>query len=380
MTSPAQANLQSSKDDSFWLSILLLCYFILFIVLAFLSQGTYETGDSITHYLISLYSFQYPNLFLHLWGKPLFTLLSAPFSQLGFMGIKIFNIICGGVAIYFTVKICRLLGVKNQLMIFAFVLLTPVYSRTLMSGLTEPLFSAVLMISIYLYLKDRYGLGTLLFSFFPLIRTEGIFLLVIPFLYLLFQKQFRFILLLVIGWLIYSAIGFFVFKDFFWMINQNPYKGAKEIYGHGGLLHFVKHYHDIWGLAVTVFLVLGLVAFVVDFFKQKIGAAFKSNFNLIFVYSFFVLFFLAHTFFWWKGLFGSIGTIRVIAAVIPVTAIICLQGFDFLMEKVSLKFRPYLATASVASMLIWMVGNKILPVRLNIEDNVVKQTAEWIQQ
>jgi hypothetical protein len=379
MTSPVRENLQLSTDDDFWLKVLLGCYFIIFTVLAFFSDGTYETGDSTAHYLISRYSFQHPDLFLHLWGKPLFTLLSSPFSQSGFIGIKIFNILCGVAAIYFTVKICQLLQVKNSLMIFAFILLTPVYARCLLSGLTEPFFSAFLVISIYLYLKNKYLWGTLLFSFLPLIRTEGIFLLAIPFLYLLVQRQFLFIPLLITGWFIYSAIGFFVFKDFFWMITQNPYKGAKEVYGHGGVLHFVKHYNDIWGLAVTVFLILGLVAFTVNFYKH-ISDALKANFNLVFIYSFFVLFFLAHTFFWWKGLFGSIGTIRVIAAVIPVTSIICLQGLNFIIRKVSIKFNSIVVAVSVIFILAWFVGKDIVPVHLNTEDKVIKQTADWIRQ
>jgi hypothetical protein len=178
--------------------------------------------------------------------------------------------------------------------------------------------------------------------------------------------------------MLYSVFGLFIYHDFFWMINQNPYKGAAEIYGHGGLLHFVKHYRDIWDLPVTLFLISGSVAFIADSFKFP--SYLKSNYKRIFIYSFFAVFFMAHTFFWWKGLFGSIGTIRVIGSVVPVTAIMCLDGLNFWTRRMTEKTRPYVVVVSLIAMLFGIVVKEVLPVRLNTEDKVVKESAEWIQQ
>jgi hypothetical protein len=49
-----------------------------------------DAGDGIMHYYISNASWQNPSLFLDHWGKPLFILLSSPFSQFGFAGIVFF--------------------------------------------------------------------------------------------------------------------------------------------------------------------------------------------------------------------------------------------------------------------------------------------------
>ena len=58
------------------------------------STGILESGDGIQHYQIARYAWQHHELFLHSWGKPLFTLLSSPFAQLGIWGMTIFNALC----------------------------------------------------------------------------------------------------------------------------------------------------------------------------------------------------------------------------------------------------------------------------------------------
>ena len=57
------------------------------------SEVPVEPGDGITHYQIAHYAFKYPGNFLKHWGKPIFTLLTAPFAQLGFVGMILFNLL-----------------------------------------------------------------------------------------------------------------------------------------------------------------------------------------------------------------------------------------------------------------------------------------------
>jgi hypothetical protein len=353
-------------------------YFIVYLILAVLSQGTYETGDSINHYLISKYSFLHNELFLNHWGKPFFTLISSPFSQFGFVGIKIFNIICGAVALYFTFKICNILEIENRFLAFAFLLFTPVYSRCLLSGLTEPLFSVVLMTGAYLFLKKKFISGSLLFSLLALIRMEGFFLLPIPFFYLLSQKQFRSMVFLFAGTIIYSIIGYFALNDFLWIAHQNPYKGAETVYGHGGRLHFLTHYNAIWGLTVFIFFLTGIFAEGKFFFNkpETINPTLKRD--KIFLYSFFFLYLFAHAVFWWKGLFGSIGTVRVMGAVMPIGSILALEGYNFLSKTVFKKIGGWFHWIALAALLIWFIGNKIVPVRMSTEEKVVKKASDWI--
>ena len=88
------------------MGIPLLAFFVgLFI--AFTCDGTADNGDSVQHYLISKYAWQHPVLFLDHWGKPLFTLLSSPFSQFGMEGMKVFNLIVFTSTLFLTGKIAQ---------------------------------------------------------------------------------------------------------------------------------------------------------------------------------------------------------------------------------------------------------------------------------
>src|SRR6266550_8851204 len=75
-------------------AFVLLC-FVWLLILTLKYQTGFRDGDSLTHYVYSRCALHNPIYFLHLWGKPLFILFSTLFSQAGFMGIKIFNLVCG---------------------------------------------------------------------------------------------------------------------------------------------------------------------------------------------------------------------------------------------------------------------------------------------
>ena len=87
--------------------VLLLLFATLFVVIAAYSESSEGGADNFVHYRISKYAFKYPHLFLDLWGKPLFNVLSSVFAQFGYIGIEIFNII---IAILTTVLGYRILG------------------------------------------------------------------------------------------------------------------------------------------------------------------------------------------------------------------------------------------------------------------------------
>jgi hypothetical protein len=66
--------------------------------------------------------------------------------------------------------------------------------------------------------------------------------------------------------------------------------------------------------------------------------------------------------------------------VVPVSAIVCLEGFNFLTQKLSGKVTRYVATVVVIIMVLWITIKEILPVGLSTEDKVVKNSADWIRQ
>lgn len=87
--------------------IILFLSLILLSLIAIFSDGYHEGADNISHFNMSHFAFKHPQLLLDHWGKPVFTLLSYPFSPFGFKGMVFFNILCGIFASYFAFRIAR---------------------------------------------------------------------------------------------------------------------------------------------------------------------------------------------------------------------------------------------------------------------------------
>src|ERR1035437_8661441 len=81
-----------------------ICYFVALMLIAVNTNGTCDSGDSLSHFLFSKYAFIHPENFLNHWAKPLFVLLSAPFAQFGFVGIKLFNCCIASFTVWLTYK------------------------------------------------------------------------------------------------------------------------------------------------------------------------------------------------------------------------------------------------------------------------------------
>lgn len=304
-------------------------FFIFFLLILFFSEGTYDPGDGIRHFEIAHYSLQHPGLFLHHWGKPFFTFAAAGPAQFGLKGIILFNIACGLISSLLCFRIAQqVFPGKNSLMIVPFLLLTPIYFPTLFSGLTEPFFSLILTAGIFLCARKRYAVCALMLSFLPFIRTEGFLLLPLLGLFFLLKKQWIPLFLLPAGTVIYSIIGGSIFGDFLWVLHQNPYENLNLNYGSGNFFHFLGKNEFILGIPLVVLFVLGSISF---FLKKSFPVP-----DLWFlIWGCFLIYFLSHSYFYWKGGYGSIGLIRVMAGIAPCMALICLTGYHLLLSPVT---------------------------------------------
>lgn len=357
---------------------------VFFFLISYLSDATYDPGDGIRHYLVSRYSWQHPDLLLYSWGKPFFTILSSPFSQFGLIGMNVFNILCGIGAAYFTFKTAQKLGINNALLAIVFLLFTPCYFPTLNSGLTEPLFSLVLIVSIYFFISEKYIPSAILLSFLPFVRTEGNFIIFLFIIVFVIRRKYFSMLFLGSGSLVYSIVGLFYFNDFFWIINQNPYNGDnKAFYGSGDLLHFVNNYNFILGTVLTVLFCVGLLSFIWIIFRATLNKKIvegKLPEEFFLIYGSFLIYFIAHSIMWWKGLANSLGLLRVIAAVAPCSALICLRGLNAIILPVIDKNK--IIKFSIVGIIVLLVirspfKHEYFPYRYDQEQTVIKQAGDW---
>lgn len=324
-------NTSFTRDKSVMIGIT--CYFITIVLVAIFTPGTCDSGDSITHFLFSKYAFQHPENFLNHWAKPLFVLLSAPFAAFGFVGIKLFNCCVAVLTVWFTYKVATKLNYKYAWLAALFLCFTPGFFIHIFSGLTEPLFSLIVILGIYLILSNRFWPAICLISFLPFVRSEGIIIIGVFAFYLIFNKQYIYLWGLLFGHLVYSFAGFFHYQDLLWVFTKIPYAASSGKYGSGNLSHFVIQLNYIIGIPLYILLGAGIIKRIIDLFKIKKKNIINSQFDheTILIFGCFLSFFLAHTLFWYFGLFESMGLKRVLICIVPLGILIALKGFNFIL-------------------------------------------------
>ena len=366
-------------NEKYIVPLILIVFFVTFSILAYFSEGSYGGADDLSHYRFSRYAFQFPEFFLHHWAKPFYTLLVAPFAQLGFVGVRIFNVLTGSITAYFTYRIAKQLGLNNPIMAIFFLLLSTLYPALMLSGMTEILFSFILVFSIFLFLNKNYIASATVLSFLPLVRTEGIVLLVVFILPYLIKRKF---ISTITGLLIYSIIGGLYYHDFFWLISQMPYGDASDIYGTGSLFHFINHSKSIFGFVFTGFIFLGIIIILYQFIKftsDKI--AYKNTELILLILMPASVYYWAHSFSWYLGIGSSVGLIRVMVAVIPLFALIALVSYNYILSKLKLAyvFSLFIAVFLIAFLLHSTLSLNQFPVPLREKNQLIKEASNWMK-
>jgi len=97
--------------------LLFVAYILSALLTILLANGIGGEEDSIYHYMFARYAPEHPKLFFDHWAKPLYVLLAAPFAQIGFVGIKIFNTLNALLCFLFCWQSARLFPLKNTLLL-----------------------------------------------------------------------------------------------------------------------------------------------------------------------------------------------------------------------------------------------------------------------
>ncbi|HPQ35738.1 MAG TPA: glycosyltransferase family 87 protein [Draconibacterium sp.] len=360
---------------------LLFLSFIILSILSFLSKGTYGGGDDIAHYQIARFAFKHPLNFLGHWGKPFYTLLISPFAQLGYIGYKLFNVLAGALSAFFCYRIARHYSISNSPLIIVFVLFTPVYTTMLLTGMTEVLFGLLLTVSVFLFLKEKFILSALVLSFLPFVRNEAIVIIPIFIFMYIVAKQYKAIPFVVTGYVIYSIIGFFVFDDINWLINRMPYGDASSIYGSGSLFHFVNKTKSINGIPLGLLFAIGILALFYSWIKDKLSFKKSSFQQLAIIVLPAIAYYAAHSYVWWRGQGGSLGLIRVMAAVTPLMAVVSLQGFNFVVSYVRKRQIIHNILLSIITLLVVVTPFLVyeIPVPDGYRERMMKETSNWFR-
>lgn len=346
--------------------IILLGYLALATLTIIYFNGTGDSGDSLLHYLYAKSAPGRPDLYFDHWAKPVFVLLASPFAQFGIVGIKVFNVIVSLLTLFITYRVAEKLELKNALLIPILLICSPLAFVLTFSGLTEPLFALVSILGLYYMLKEKFLLGCIIISFLPFVRSEGLLIMSAFGLFLLFKQQWKMIPWLLFGHVAYSIAGLLVKGDFFWVITEIPYSNLGSPYGSGELLHFVDQFTYVIGIPIYILFIVGLITLLWKLIKRQ----FLPELHTIVLYGF-LSFFIAHSLFWYLGIFNSMGLKRVLVGVLPFAVIIALIGFNFITEtalKKNKSFRLIVKTLLILYVIIFPFTSN--PAAINIDKDL----------
>ena len=362
--------------------LLLMVFLVVLGILALLSEGSFGGADDISHFKYSRYAFKKPEFFLDTWGKPLFTIIMAPPAQFGHNGVKIFNVLLGLGTALLTYLTAQKLNYKHTVLALFLVTFAPLYTVVMITGLTEILFSFVLMLGIYLFFHNRSIWSCIVISLLPFVRTEGFIIFPSFLLAYIINRQWKAIPFILTGFLFFSLVGSFHYRDFFWMISENPYTGeAANIYGSGELLHFINKYEPIFGLPLFIMVLVGLAYIPVRFFSSGRKEKVPLINEVLVAFSPFLIYFAAHSYVWWQGIGNSGGSIKVMVAVLPSAALLAHFGWNRLMFKLPLHKYTQMALAVSLAILLTSTTFRVhkYPVELGRTQQILKGAALWLK-
>ncbi len=341
--------------------------------------------DGVMHHLFARYVPQHPSNLLDHWAKPLYVLLSVPFAQFGMMGSLFFNVLLASLTSWLLYRTAKNLCLSNPWLAPILLFSSTMYFYCVPSGITEILFGFLLTWAFYESSRKNYMLAAIIVSFLPFARSEGNGIIFLFFLAFLQLRQWKVVPLLAVGTVVYSIAGSFYYDDLFWVWNQHPYGDASGIYGHGDWKHFISRKNEIWGMPLYILWILGTVFIGIELLKYFTKRKALHDALAIWVFMIFGSYFLylvGHTIVWARGISGSLGLTRVMAAVMPACALMA----TYAMDRIVFQFNPKLKIvtkglpvllAFVALFSTWKLNHP--PFHGDLEKQELMQAGEWFR-
>ncbi len=353
---------------------------VLFVVWSLKSSGSHAGADDLHHTQIAKYSWKYPRLLLDHWGKPFYTLVASPFAQFGNTGTKMMNVLFALLSAFLVYAAARKLRYQPAWAAIFMVLFAPIYTVLALSGNIEILAGLIAVASVYYYSRDKFIAGNIILSFGFFVRNEMFVFIPFFLIYCILQKKYRAIPFIFTGFILFSIAGYFYYHDIFWVITKIPYGSTKELVGTGSLLHYLNASKVLFGIPETVLMVIGLVMILIQFFRNKLTFEKINSQEIFLIVLPFLAYFGGHSYLHWKGAGGSGGAMRVMASIIPLSALIAMKGLSTIYEFVK-KQKTILSYLLVLIILFFIIitPKKIysIPVPDFKDMALLRKAADW---
>lgn len=290
--------------------------------------------DEVGHFLVARDSWTHPALLLNAWGRVGTTLAFVLPAAGGLEVARAAALAMSAGTVLIATVVARQLGVRALALVPVFLWFQPWFHFYGNAVLTEVPFALVMIAGCWAALAEREAVASLLFGLLPLIRHEGIAVLGLWLLFLLYRRRFGMAVLSLAPLLAYQVAFSLVFHVRLFDIYLH--KSQPGSYGHGGWLHYALP------LARSIGPVVGLLA-LAGVFGQRRNTRF-----LIFAAPY-VLLVLVETVIFRFGLFGSGGNADYLVPIAPLAAVAAAFGADLVVQLATR--RDARAPAAIATVL-----------------------------
>ncbi len=324
-----------------------LCAGLYLLLVAWLRQWPYTgEGDSILHYWNLRATWIDPRLALTVWARPLYVLLMIVPAQYGLFAVRCWAALLAVLLVWQTMRMADDLRLPNATLAGLLLIFQPLTFALASDTMTEIPMALGLAICLRLWWAKRLLASCLLMSFLPLVRPEGFLLAPVWGLFLLalprtseYPSWVRriaigsslltgLVSLLLVSWIITGEWLFFLYK-WSW-----PLVGATQ----GSLWHHVVHWPYYCGWVLLPLFLLGMVAAL----RRVMGLPWAAWATV----------FLAHTLMFWTGTFSALGLMRILVTTAPVTALICLYGWNAVAKLLRAQHWPQLLRHGVTAVMM----------------------------
>lgn len=322
-------------------------------------------GDAIMHFLNAHDGLWRPALLMGSWarvGDKIPLLIPAQFGITpARWTAALISILCA----WQTIRLARDLKLPSAHLAAIFLIFQPYVFTLAADTMTELPFALGIVVAIRLWMADRILASCIVMGYLPTVRPEGFFLCALWAAMAIRKKRLGATALLAWGtlawfiacWILWREPTYFFREGWAWPAD------SLTIYGHGSFFAYV----DRWPLYCGPIL---LALFLIGMYKKSLP--FRSPLNLLLAAGIallllelaaptkiretvlpwaalalaasiawevrhwrfavgvwvFLLIFSLHSVLWWRGWFASCGLVRILACVAPITAIVCLAGWN----------------------------------------------------
>lgn len=302
----------------------LLCAVVFLFLIAWASLFRHTgDADATFHYLDARVAWVDPGEMLSAWDRPLFKFFLMVPARLGVLPARTAMAALFAVLMWQTIQWARELRIERPILAGVLLILQPTVFGLASDTMTELPMALGIVIAVRMWQRGAWLKSCLVTSLLPMIRPEGFWLCAMWGVMVRFTtaagpiaRRIGLAASLTTGTLLWMAACWSIRGDALWFIRVWSWPvETYAAYGRGPLWHHVVRWPVHLGAVLTVLWIAGIRP-----------SARERSMRL--PWEIWLLIFGLHSILFWRGWFASLGLMRIMATTAPVTALVCLFGWN----------------------------------------------------